>query len=101
MRNPGFEVKCAWNGNVPSKVSPARMPPTRGTLLARRVGFQDLLEKKGEEKRDRDVTIINSSCHLASKNRQPVLHGVDVHPELAGNQLEIAPVDKVTLEGWQ
>src|ERR1700682_3677145 len=101
MRNPGVVVKCGWNGKVPSNVSSAAMPPTRTTLLIRVDGAQDLLEAQSEEELNCHVTIIDVRRQQASKNRKPVLHRVDVNAKVSGDQLEVAALHQVALQGGE
>src|SRR5216683_2513839 len=99
MRNPGLVVKCGWNGKVPSNVSSAAIPPTGPTLLIREVGVQDLLEAQCKEELNGNITVIDPCRHLVSQDGEAVLHGVDVNTQLARDQLEVAALDEVALQG--
>src|SRR6202171_6690371 len=101
IRNPGLVVKWARKGKVPSNVSSAAIPPTERTLLIRAVCLQDLLQAHGEQELNRDVTVIDPSGHLASKDGKAVLHRVDVSTKLASDLLEVSALDQVALQGWQ
>src|ERR1700687_2528334 len=100
MRNPGLVVKCALNGKVPSNVSSAAIPPTASTLLIREVGAQDLFQAQGKEELTRHVTIVDPRRQLAAQDGEAVLDGVDVNTELARDELEVAALDEVALQGW-